>query len=156
VNDNIVVEESEHKLTLRQLQREDYADITSIMSSVYGKKWPLSGKKFFTQLDVFPEGQICIEDHGAVIAAAFSVIVDYDDFGDHHTYDEITGAAFLTTHDPKGDVLYGVDVLFHLTTTVCDLAADSMKLAKSYARALTLKVLLPAAEYPTIRIMLSN
>ena len=36
VNDNIVVEETEHKLTLRQLQREDYADITSIMSSVYG------------------------------------------------------------------------------------------------------------------------
>ena len=41
---------------------------------------------------------------------SFSVIVDYDDFGDHHTYDEITPAAFLTTHDPKGDVLYGVDV----------------------------------------------
>ena len=36
--------------------------------------------------------------------------MDYDDFGDHHTYDEITGAAFLTTHDPKGDVLFGVDV----------------------------------------------
>ena|GEM_PF-3469276 len=71
MNDNIVVEETEHKLTLRQLQRRDYADIISIMSSVYGEKWPLSEKKFFSQLDAFPEGQICIEDHGTVIAAAF-------------------------------------------------------------------------------------
>ena len=92
VNDNIVVEETEHKLTLRQLEREDYADITSIMSSVYGEKWPLSEKKFFIQLDAFSgRDRFCIEDHGTVIAAAFSVIVDYDDFGDHHTYDEITG-----------------------------------------------------------------
>jgi len=105
VTENIIVEETEHKLTFRQLQRGDYADITKIMSSVYGDKWPLSEKKFFTQVDVFPEGQIYIEDHGAVITAAFSVIVDYDEFGDHHTFDEITGAAFLTTHDPKGDVL---------------------------------------------------
>jgi predicted amidohydrolase/GNAT superfamily N-acetyltransferase len=36
--------------------------------------------------------------------------VDYDKFGDHHTYDQITGDAYLTTHDPSGDVLYGVDV----------------------------------------------
>ena len=44
------------------------------------------------------------------MAAAFSVIVDYDKFGDQHTYDQITGDAYLTTHDPLGDVLYGVDV----------------------------------------------
>jgi predicted amidohydrolase/GNAT superfamily N-acetyltransferase len=44
------------------------------------------------------------------VAAAFSVIVDYDKFGDQHTYEEITGDAYLTTHDPSGDVLYGVDV----------------------------------------------
>ena len=48
-----------------------------------------------------------------VVAAAFSVIVDYDKFGDQHTYDEITGDSNLTTHDPNGDVLYGVDICVH-------------------------------------------
>ncbi len=48
---------------------------------------------------------MCIEDHGRVVAAAFSVIVDYDQFGDQHTYEEITGNAYLSTHDRKGDVL---------------------------------------------------
>jgi len=151
VNDNIVVEESEHKLTLRQLQREDYADITSIMSSVYGKKWPLSGKKFFTQLDVFPEGQICIEDHGAVIAAAFSVIVDYDDFGDHHTYDEITGAAFLTTHDPKGDVLYGVDVFVSPDYHGMRLGRRLYEARKELCQSLNLKSIIAGGRIPNYK-----
>jgi GNAT superfamily N-acetyltransferase len=73
-----------------------------------GGAWPL--KNYQAQLNTFPEGQICIEDKGKVVAAAISVIVDYEKFGDKHTYDEITGDAYLGTHDPKGDVLYGVDI----------------------------------------------
>lgn len=101
----------QHKLTLRNLREEDYADIGRLMDQVYqniGGAWP--EKKYRAQLKVFPDGQICIEDKGRVVAAAFSVIVDYDKFGDLHTYDQITGDAYLTTHDPNGDVLYGVDV----------------------------------------------
>lgn len=106
-------DESEHKLSLRQLCFDDYANLKAIMDKVYpvlGGTFVLPEKKFRAQLKVFPEGQICIEDHGVVVAAAFAIIVDYDKFGDHHTYDEITGNAYLTTHDPLGDVLYGVDV----------------------------------------------
>ncbi|MGJ8693060.1 MAG: GNAT family N-acetyltransferase [Thalassotalea sp.] len=105
------VDESIHKLNLRNLTLADYGDIKILMDTVYktlGGVWP--EKKYIAQIATFPEGQICIEDHGKVIAAAFSLIVDYDKFGDHHTYDEITGDAYLTTHDKKGDVLYGVDV----------------------------------------------
>jgi GNAT superfamily N-acetyltransferase len=111
VNEPSLLEESEHKLNLRHLRLEDYPDLKEIMDAVYpefGGAWP--EKKLKAQLNVFPEGQICIEDHGKVVAAAFSVIVDYDKFGDQHTYEEITGDAYLSTHDPKGDVLYGVDV----------------------------------------------
>lgn len=101
----------EHKLALRHLRIEDYADIKSIMDAVYptfGGAWPEA--TFRRMIETFPEGQICIEDNGKVVAAALAVIVDYEDFGDDHTYREITGNAKLTTHDPLGDVLYGVDV----------------------------------------------
>ena len=99
------------KLRLRNLKLGDYPVIKKIMDRVYpgmGGAWPR--KKYQAMLKTFPEGQICIEDNGVAVAAAFSVIVDYDKFGDEHTYDEITGNAYLTTHDPNGDVLYGVDV----------------------------------------------
>ena len=101
----------DHRLKLRNLRLDDFADIKHIMDTVYpgmGGVWPQ--KKYNAMLKTFPEGQICIEDNDRVVAAAFAVIVDYDKFGDNHTYDEITGNAYLTTHDPNGDVLYGVDI----------------------------------------------
>ena len=101
----------DHRLRLRNLRADDYPHIKEIMDKIYttmGGCWPKN--KFLSMLKVFPEGQICVEDNGKPVAAAFAVIVDYDKFGDEHTYDEITGNAYLTTHDPNGDVLYGVEV----------------------------------------------
>ncbi|ABC30755.1 predicted amidohydrolase [Hahella chejuensis KCTC 2396] len=112
MKDDKVKEESlDHHLILRHLLLADYNDIKAVMDKVYhnlGGAW--TKRKFRAQLKTFPEGQICIEDNGKVVAAAFSVIIDYHKFGDQHTYDEVTGDAYLTTHDPNGDVLYGVDV----------------------------------------------
>ena len=105
------VEREEYRLRLRNLRPEDYPDVESIMNRVYrgmGGAW--TRRQFESQIRRFPEGQICIEDNGRVVAAAITVIVKYDRFGDQHTYNEITGNGYLTTHDPEGDVLYGVDV----------------------------------------------
>ncbi len=108
----ITDEGHEHKLILRNLKPEDYNDIRSIMARVYHDAGgPISEKQFLAQLNAFPEGQICIEDNGRVVGACFAIIVDYDKFGDTHTYDEITGNAYLTTHTPKGDVLYGIEIV---------------------------------------------
>jgi GNAT superfamily N-acetyltransferase len=48
-----------------------------------------------------------------VVAAAISLIVKYSRWGQDHRYWDIVGNGYLTTHDPKGDVLYGVDVFVH-------------------------------------------
>ena len=106
-----VSEPEQHHLLLRHLCREDWRAVRALMDAIYpdwGGGW--TPAEYTAQLDTFPEGQICIEDKGVVVAAAFSVIVDYDEFGDKHTYDEITGDGRLSTHDPDGDVLYGVDI----------------------------------------------
>src|SRR5690606_25211077 len=103
--------EDEHRLILRNLRLADHADVAAVMDRVYhgmGRGW--TRQKFATQNRTLPEGQLCIEDNGRVVAAAFSVIVNYREFGDAHDYAEITGDASLSTHDPDGDVLYGVDV----------------------------------------------
>jgi predicted amidohydrolase/ribosomal protein S18 acetylase RimI-like enzyme len=103
-----------HHLTLRQTRLEDYPDICEIMERVYPDldgAW--SQDQFTSQVTRFPEGQICIEDNGKVVAAAISLIVEYRRFGDQHSYWQITGNGFLTTHDPDGDTLYGVDIFVH-------------------------------------------
>ncbi len=103
-----------HRLILRQSQPEDYDDVAEIMERVYpGLDGAWTREQFESQIARFPEGQICIEDNGKVVAAAISLMVKYSRWGQDHKYWDIVGNGYLTTHDPKGDVLYGVDVFVH-------------------------------------------
>jgi hypothetical protein len=54
-----------------------------------------------------------IKANNEVVGCALSIIVDYKKFGDNHTYKQITGNYTFNTHDPKGDVLYGIEVFIH-------------------------------------------
>ncbi|MBW3567372.1 MAG: GNAT family N-acetyltransferase [Proteobacteria bacterium] len=100
------------RLRLRNLRPEDHEALSHLMARAYSgindSRW--SRDELVAQLNRFPEGQLCIEDNGEVVAAALTLIVNYSRFGDRHTYDQITGNGYFTTHDPNGDVLYGVDV----------------------------------------------
>lgn len=100
-----------HKLVLRHLTLDDYDDLKAIMDRVYadmGGAW--TKEQIASQLAHFPEGQICIENKGRVIAVALSLIVKYADWGDKHTYADITANGTIATHNPEGDTLYGMDL----------------------------------------------
>lgn len=100
---------------VRQLAIEDYEDLHEAMLLSYGNidDDPWGRRQVRRLLKIFPEGQIAVVVNGRVVACALSLIVDYDKFGDAHTYDEITGNETFSTHDPDGDVLYGIDVFVH-------------------------------------------
>ncbi len=105
---------SAHRLLLRNLSLDDYEDLKEIMDQVY----PLmhgawSKETIASQISRFPEGQLCIEDNGRVVAVAISMIVEYRKFGDNHTYAQVTADGNLTNHNPDGDTLYGVDLFVH-------------------------------------------
>ncbi len=100
-----------HKLVLRTLRRSDYKAVRDIMDKVYSNmEGAWAQDEYNNLLRKFPEGQICIEDNGMVVAAALAIIVQYSDFGDRHTYAKITGLGKFDTHNSDGDTLYGVDV----------------------------------------------
>lgn len=107
-------QELEHRIKLRNIKISDFDDIKEIVGLIYSKaRMGYSKAELQRQLKIFPEGQICIEDNGKVVAAALSLIVDYSKFGDKHTYEQITGNGTFTTHDEEGDTLYGTDVFVH-------------------------------------------
>jgi predicted amidohydrolase/ribosomal protein S18 acetylase RimI-like enzyme len=105
---------AEPKIVIRNFLLSDFEDLKENMRTAYptiDDDWEKSDIKRL--LKVFPEGQICVEVDDKVIACAFSIIVDYDQFGDQHTYIEITDNGRFSTHNANGDVLYGIEILVH-------------------------------------------
>ncbi|VBB44511.1 Hydrolase YhcX [uncultured Desulfatiglans sp.] len=104
----------EHKLEIRNIELRDYEDIRNIMDVVYagmGGSW--TREEFTTLLGRFPQGQICIEDNGKVVAAALGLIIDDAKLDDDHSYNEVVSRGKFKQHDPGGDYLYGIDLFVH-------------------------------------------
>lgn len=103
------------KIETRHLEVDDYWEMLSSMREAY-KNWngALWSKDDIRNLvSKFPEGQMVILVNNKVVGTALSIIVNYDDFGDDHTYKQITGDYAFKTHNPKGDMLYGIEVFIH-------------------------------------------
>ena len=63
----------------------------------------------------FPAGALCAElDPGdgpsRLVGSATALIIRFDPHHPQHTWAEVSGSGWLTTHDPAGDTLYGIDV----------------------------------------------
>jgi predicted amidohydrolase/ribosomal protein S18 acetylase RimI-like enzyme len=99
----------------RLLTEKDYLDLKNSMIEAYegigGQYW--SKARIDTLLEKFPEGQLCIEVDGKVVACALAIVVDYTQIDDAHTYNEITGNYTFSTHDPEGNVMYGIEIFVH-------------------------------------------
>jgi predicted amidohydrolase/GNAT superfamily N-acetyltransferase len=99
-------------IDVRHLTIADYLDLKESMIAAYaemgGMYWQEEAMRRLIQ--TFPEGQICITVYVHVVGCALSLIVEYGRFGDKHTYQQITGHYTFSTHNPKGDVLYGIEV----------------------------------------------
>lgn len=108
-----MTEEATH-LRLRQLTVKDYDELAALMDIVYadiGGAWPRSTVRQLMQL--FPEGQLCIEDKGHLVAAALTIKVSYNRFSNPHKYEDLITDYQVHSHDPQGDALYGLDVFVH-------------------------------------------
>ena len=100
---------------VRNLRLNDFLQLKKSMIKAY-PGWEASHWKkshISNLLKIVPEGQVCVLVNGKVVGCALSLIIDYSKFGDNHTYDEITGNSTFSTHDPEGDVLYGIEIFIH-------------------------------------------
>ena len=99
-------------IELTYLKLSDYEELKEAMIKSYinmpGSYWKEPQIK--TLIDLFSEGQVVIKINNKIAGVALSIIVDYDNFDDKHTYQELTGNYTFSTHNPEGDVLYGIDI----------------------------------------------
>ena len=98
------------QIDVRGLQLTDYEELKSSMIESY-KGWDVVWRESQIQklLNIFPAGQLAIIVDEKVVGCSLSIIVDYQNFGTDHTYKDMTGNYSFSTHNPKGDYLYGID-----------------------------------------------
>ncbi|TDS58099.1 bifunctional GNAT family N-acetyltransferase/carbon-nitrogen hydrolase family protein [Myroides indicus] len=104
-----------NKVELRNLRLDDYLELKRSMVESYKELedsfW--YKKEIEKLLKAFPEGQLVILVDDVVVGSALSLIVDEKQAMSSHTYEQITGNFTFKTHNPEGDILYGIDVFIH-------------------------------------------
>jgi len=99
---------------LRLRKVEDVPAIQALLARVYPPPhgpeaiWPAESLR--SHLERFPEGQMVVESDGVIIGSATTQRVSMKEAIEPHTWSRITGRGSLTTHDPGGDALYGVNI----------------------------------------------
>lgn len=103
-----------NKVELRNLHMEDYDQLAGSFKRIYGNSdvfW--THKQIKKLIDIFPEGQVVVIADNEIVGCALSIIVDYDMVKGDHTYAQVTGNETFNTHNPQGNILYGIEVFIH-------------------------------------------
>jgi predicted amidohydrolase/GNAT superfamily N-acetyltransferase len=72
---------------------------------------PWAREQIESQLNIFPEGQICVEYQGQIVASSSSLILDFAMYAEWHDWREIADAGFIRNHTPEGNTLYGIEIM---------------------------------------------
>ncbi|MBA4155224.1 bifunctional GNAT family N-acetyltransferase/carbon-nitrogen hydrolase family protein [Flavobacterium sp.] len=109
------MQEAIRKIELRNLKIEDYKELKNSMMEAYSELENSYWKEHHIEklLAIFPEGQLVVLVDDKVVGSALSLIIDYNKVIANHTYAQITGNYTFSTHNPNGEVLYGIDVFIH-------------------------------------------
>ncbi|MES2446772.1 MAG: bifunctional GNAT family N-acetyltransferase/carbon-nitrogen hydrolase family protein [Bacteroidota bacterium] len=137
-------------IEIRKLTIEDYKDLRESMVQAYDTSGNGIWSKANIQnlLNIFPEGQQCISVDDKVVACSLSIIVDYDIFGDNHTYEQITGKYTFSTHTASGNVLYGIEVFVHPEYRGLRLARRLYEARKELCETLNLESIIAGGRIP--------
>jgi len=99
------------RLEVRPLRLEDYEKVTELQLKCFPGMKPWMREQFESQQAVFPEGQICVELDGQIVASSSSLIVQFDLHQDWHDWAVIADKGYIRTHAPNGDALYGIEIM---------------------------------------------
>lgn len=139
-----------NKVELRNLQIEDYKELKKSMVESYPEMTDSFWKEEQIEnlLQKFPEGQLVIVVDDIVVGSALSLIVTEDFALKTRTYKGITGNFTFSTHNPKGDVIYGIDVFINPKYRGLRLGRRLYDVRKELCEQLNLKSIIFAGRIP--------
>ena len=100
----------------------------------------LHALQYKKHIEIFPKGQLVALDGDKVVGGSTTMRFHFDlENPKHHTFAETIAGGWLTTHDPNGKWLYGIDVSVHPDYRKMGMAKEFYKIRNQIARELNLK-----------------
>ena len=96
---------------VREITLDDFPQLVELQKRCFPGMTPWSRSHIESQIAHFPEGQICIEYDGRLVASSSSLIIDFDPSTERLSWDEICDHGHIGNHNPDGDTLYGIEIM---------------------------------------------
>ncbi|MEZ4453319.1 MAG: bifunctional GNAT family N-acetyltransferase/carbon-nitrogen hydrolase family protein [Nannocystaceae bacterium] len=138
----------EGRVVVRRLKKSDLKAVRELQARCFPGMEPWSIEDLEAQLATFPDGQICVTFDGALVASSSSLLVDEEDYGDWHSFKQVSGAGRIANHDPEGDTLYGIDIAVDPKFRGHRLAHRLYDARKELCRQLNLRAIMIAGRIP--------
>ena len=144
----IDLEEFETKIEVRPLRLEDYDRVVELQLACFPGMKPWAKEQFESQLNVFPEGQVCVTVDGEIAASSGSLIVSFDLYSDWHDWKAVADGGYIRNHDPNGDVMYGIEIMVDPDYRGMRLARRLYEARKNLARERNLEAIVIGGRIP--------
>ncbi len=107
----IDLEQHKWDVVVRPLRIDDFDDIVAMQERCFPGMQCWGRDQIESQLDVFPEGQLCVEIDGKLAASSSSLLLKYDASLKWYDWKAIADGGYIRNHEPKGDTLYGIEIM---------------------------------------------
>lgn len=110
---DVDVTDFESSIQVRQSRIEDYPVLHAMQLACFPGIESWTQEHLESQLAHFPEGQLCVEYEGQIVASSSSLIVDSTLYSEWHNWKAVSDNGFIRNHNPRGDTLYGLEMMVH-------------------------------------------
>ena len=111
--DHKELKEFEWKTVLRPLEASDFDGLIEMQERCFPGMQTWDKDQLQSQIDHFQDGQLVIEIDGKIAASSASLVLNYHTNLEWHDWKKIADEGYIRNHAPKGDMLYGIEIMVH-------------------------------------------
>lgn len=126
-------------MIIRNMKEEDIDKIIALQEVCFPGMDPWKRDHLESHLNIFSEGQFVAEYDGEIIGSCSSLIINFDEYDDRHTWADVTDDGYITNHNDDGYNLYGIEVMVHPEYRRMKIGHRLYEQRKELARELNLK-----------------
>lgn len=142
---------AKHQLIVRQASTKDINDIKKLADKVYPEMGTYPSEMLLGQINNYPEGHFVAVLDDKIVGYCASIRLSEKKVMLPHTWREITGGGYGSTHEAKGDYLYGYEVFVDTDVRGYKIGQRFYNERKKLAKYLRLKGIVFAGRIPNYK-----